>query len=136
VSEGNHGLVQQASDLAATQLGLERSWLNEAVTQFTSLDGKRDKLELSGFYPETGTPGLRVLVAKPEYLLAMKLAALERATATDRDFEDAKRLAIELDVATKEALVSVYDAYFPARQLPARALARLPELEDAIKQGM
>src|SRR5271170_7423361 len=36
VSDGNHGLVQQAGDQAATVLGLERSWLSEAVSQYTS----------------------------------------------------------------------------------------------------
>jgi hypothetical protein len=135
VSAQNHGLVRSASDLAAAQLGLERSWLNEAVTQFTSKEGRRDKLELSGFYPEAGAPGLRVLVAKPVYILAMKLSALERVTATDRDFEDAKKLAIEIGITTVDGLMSIYDAYFPNHPLPARAVKRLPELEDATKLG-
>lgn len=135
VSTGNHGLVEEAAKVAAAQLGLLRSWLSEAVAQYTSSEAGAQGLRLSGFYPEDGVPGLRVLVATPQYLLAMKLIALERATATDRDFEDAKMLAREVGVTTVEELQEIYRSYFPGRSLPDRAASRLEELENAIRRS-
>jgi hypothetical protein len=130
VSDGNHGHVRQAADQAAIILGLERSWLSEAVSQYTSTGASSSNLAFSGLHPETGRPGLRVIVAKPEYLLAMKLAALQKQTAEDRDFEDARRLATELGV------MSVDDLERPTTHcLPERAKLRLPELESAIRTG-
>jgi len=66
VSDGNHGLVRQAADQAAIVLGLERSWLSEAVSHYTSTGASSSNLAVSGLYPETGRPGLRVVVARPE----------------------------------------------------------------------
>ena len=136
ISDGNHGLVRQAADQAAAVLGMERSWLSEAVSHYTSVNANASSLAFSGLYPETGRPGLRVVVAKPEYLLAMKLAALQRQTAGDRDFEDAKRLALELGVASVDDLERAYYAFFPSESLPERAKLRLPELESAIRIGL
>src|ERR1700733_13014427 len=83
ISDGNHGLVRQAADRAAAVLGMDRSWLSEAVSHYTSVGANASGLVFSGLYPESGRPGLRVVVAKPEYLLAMKLAALQRQEAGD-----------------------------------------------------
>jgi len=135
VSDGNHGLVRQAADQAAIILGLERSWLSEAVSHYTSAGANASGLTFSGLYPETGRPGLRVVVAKPEYLLAMKLAALQRQTAEDRDFDDARRLATELGATSVDDLERAYHAFFPKEILPERAKLRLAELESAIRTG-
>ncbi len=43
VSDGDHGLVRRAADQAAAELGLERSWLSEAVARYTSPEG--DKID-------------------------------------------------------------------------------------------
>ena len=132
VSAGNHGLVREAADRAARDLGLERSWLSEAVAQYTSRAGDASSLVFAGLYPATGTPGLRVLVAKPEYLLAMKLGALAREAIDDRDFDDARQLACGIGVTTVDQLEKAFLAYFPGEQLPARARLRLPDLARAI----
>jgi hypothetical protein len=78
---------------------------------------------------------LRVAVAKPEYLQAMKLTALQRQTADDRDFEDATQLASELGMTSVGDLERAYHAFFPRESLPERAKQRLPELERAIQKG-
>ena len=78
---------------------------------------------------------MRVVVAKPEYLLAMKLAALQRQTAEDRDFDDARRLATELGATSVDDLERAYHAFFPNESLPERAKLRLAELESAIRTG-
>ena len=45
-----------------------------------------------GAYPRGETPGLRVFLAKPEYICAMKLKALQRESVGEKDFEAAARL--------------------------------------------
>ena len=133
ISDGNHGAVMDASAEAARQLNLERSWLSEAVAQYT---GKPDGVPflLIGLYPEHA-PGLRVVAASPAYLLAMKLAALQRATADDRDFLDATRLAQEIGISSIAELEDFYSRFFPNDPLSDRARMRLPELESAIRMG-
>ncbi len=62
---------------------------------------KRQVIEsLVGTYPSPERVGLRVVAAKPSYMLAMKLSALERSTADDRDFADAVQLGIACGVNT------------------------------------
>jgi len=134
VSAGNHGLVREAADFAARELGLERSWLSEAVAQYTSRAGSASGLAFSGIYPENGTPGLRVVVAKPDYLLAMKLAALAREAADDRDFDDARKLASGIGATSVDQLEKAFLAYFPGEELPERARLRLPALAEAIRK--
>ena len=59
---------------------------------------KRQVIELVGTYPSPERSGLRVVAAKPSYMLAMKLSALERSTADDRDFADGVQLGIACGV--------------------------------------
>jgi hypothetical protein len=76
---------------------------------------------------------LRVLLAKPEYLGAMKLKALQRDSVDDRDFEDAVNLALEIGIDTVDHLTRLFTAFFPAEALHPRAAARLPELAEEIR---
>lgn len=132
VSDGNHGIVRQAADFAAQTLGLERSWLSEAVAQYASASAKTGDLTFVGLYPEAGVPGLRVSAARPEYLLAMKVSALQRATAQDRDFSDLVRLAGAIGAETQEQIEAVYRDFFPDQALSPRSRLRLPEVVRAI----
>ena len=66
-------------------------------------------------------------------ILAMKLDALERATADDRDFEDAVNLSVACGVRTVDGLREVFRGFFPDRELPAAAELRLRELAQAIQ---
>jgi hypothetical protein len=63
----------------------------------------------------------------------MKLAALERFTADDRDYQDAINLGAECQVTTVEGLRDVFRKYFAEEQLPRSAELRLRDLADAIK---
>jgi hypothetical protein len=85
-----------------------------------------------GVYPSPERVGLRVVAAKPTYILAMKLNALERSTADDRDFEDAVNLGVACGVTTAGALRAVFRKFFPDQELPAAADLRLNELARAI----
>ena len=123
---GNHGLVIEAVREAAKQLGFSSSWLNESVAMYA-----RQGDEMT--YPSPERFGLRVVAAKPAYILAMKLSAMERATADDRDFQDAIRLGIECGVSTVDGLRDVFRTFFAVVELPFAAELRLSELAQAIQ---
>jgi hypothetical protein len=118
---------------AAKQLHLPRSWLNESVTIYARRgEGDADRI-LVGLYPSPERFGLRVTAAKPEYILAMKLKALDRVTADDRDFQDAVGLGIECGVATIDQMHDVYRKFFGSEELPTTAQLRLSGLIEAIR---
>ena len=85
---------------------------------------------------EAATPerfGLRVLADKPAYILAMKLKALERTTADDRDYRDAVKLGIASGATTADGLRDVFRKFFPDEALPLVAELRLGDLAQAIQ---
>jgi hypothetical protein len=132
-SEGNHGILIDAVHEAADRLRLPRSWLNESVAAYARRgESDADRIEV-GLYPSPERFGLRVTAAKPEYILAMKLKALERVTADDRDFQDAVGLVIECGITTIDQMLNVYRRFFGNEELPVTAQLRLSELIEAIR---
>ena len=132
IGEGQHGVVLRAAEETARQLDLPRSWLNESVAMYTRrLEEDGDRIFI-GVYPSPERVGLRVVAAKPGYLLAMKLKALERSTANDRDFADAVNLGIACDVRTVDGLRAVFEKFFAGEPLAPAAELRLNELARAI----
>ena len=134
-SDGNHGLVRAAADFAARSLGLERSWLSEAVAQYAKAGETAADFRFIGLYPKSGNPALRVSAARPEYLLAMKVAALRRTARGDRDFHDILALARDLGISAAEELERIHLSYFPGESLPPRIGQRLKELDQLLRSG-
>jgi hypothetical protein len=132
IIEGDHGLVARAAEEAARQLDLPRSWLNESVAMYTRRQEADSDRVFVGVYPSSERVGLRVVAAKPTYLLAMKLNALERFTADDRDFRDAVSLGVACGVTTGDGLRDIFRTFFPSQELPSKAELRLSELARAI----
>jgi len=133
VSTGNHGLVVEAMHYAANRLGLHSSWLNESVAMYARRGEENADRVFVGTYPSAERFGLRVMAAKPSYILAMKLAALERFTVEDRDYQDAINLGAECRVTTTEGLRAIFRKYFGDEPLPRSAELRLRDLANAIK---
>ena len=132
-SEPNHGIIIDAVHEAAKQLNLPRSWLNENVAAYTRR-GETDAYRIAvGLYPSPERFELRVTAAKPEYLLAMKLKALERVTADDRDFQDAARIGAEWGIASVDQMLNVFQRFFGDEALSVTARLRLSELIEAIQ---
>jgi hypothetical protein len=63
----------------------------------------------------------------------MKLKALERVTADDRDYEDAIKLGVECGVSTAAGLRDVFSEFFADEELPFATELRLRELSQAIQ---
>ena len=92
---------------------------------FTPLAENDTLFQLAGHYPDHGTPGLRVLLARPHYLLAMKLQALRSFDRGDRDLTDARALAQHLGIPDDQALLDLYVAVH-AEEPPIEARMRFP----------
>ena len=104
----DEALLTPSVTAVAEKLGLAPDWLNDAVGMFTPLDEPDDLFLLCGTYPAGDHPGLRVLLAKPQYLLAMKLLALSSLDRGDKDLGDARVLASALCITDPEELNSLY----------------------------
>ncbi len=70
---------------------------------------------------------LRVMIAQPEYLLAMKCLAL-RIGAEFHDEDDIRYLLRHLGVATYDKALELLARYYPLERFPQKTLCALGEL--------
>jgi hypothetical protein len=132
-TEERESAVKDAAAFAALRLGLADDWLNNYVGAFTAERESEAFFSAYGTYPRGETPGLRVVLAKPEYICAMKLRALQRENVGDKDFDDAVGLAAELGIESADELLHLFASYFPGESLDPSAAARLPEIAEEVR---
>jgi hypothetical protein len=99
--------------------GLSADWLNDGVKAFMSTQ--------ADFAPFLELDHLRVMVAQPTYLLAMKCLAM-RIGAEFHDEEDVRYLLRHLDIRTYERALAVIGNYYPIDRFPQKTLYALAEL--------
>ena len=113
------GEIRAAAARIALRAGLAADWLNDAVKGYLSKQGNfRAWLELSN---------LRVMIAQPEYLLAMKCLAF-RIGAEFHDEGDIRYLLRHLDVQTYDQALELITRYYPLDRFPQKTLYALGEL--------
>jgi hypothetical protein len=111
--------VRQAAARVASAHDVPEDWLNDAAKGFLSDKGDyRPYLEL---------PNLRVLVAQPEYLLAMKCLAF-RLGAEFQDESDVRFLLRYLNIDRYDTAVEVITRYYPRERFPQKAFYALEEI--------
>lgn len=113
------GLVREAAARVAAQAGVPDTWLNDAVKGYLSPRG--------AFDPFLELPHLKVFIAQPQYLLAMKCAAM-RLGAEFHDLDDVRYLLRYLNITTVEEALAIVTRYFDEAQLPAKTRLALEEL--------
>ncbi len=112
-------LIREAAVRLAARADVRETWLNDAVKGFLGPRGDFDNyLELSH---------LRVFVAQPAYLLAMKCAAM-RLGEEFHDLDDVRYLLRFLNVTTVAEAMRLVTSYFDESQLPAKTRFALEEL--------
>ncbi|TVR57734.1 MAG: hypothetical protein EA421_00455 [Gemmatimonadales bacterium] len=111
--------VREAAVRVAAQAGLPDTWLNDAVKGFLSPRGDYD--------PYLDLPNLRVFVARPEYLLAMKCASM-RLGEEFHDLDDVRYLLRYLNVTSADEALGIVARYFEADQLLPKTRLALEEL--------
>ena len=133
VREGTReGVVKDAAAYAGLRLGLRDDWLSNAVGAFTPEVETPEFFSLLRTYPDDHVTGLRVFLARPEYLLAMKLKALQRSDVGGRARGDVIRLAHATGKNSAEDLVAVFTAFFPNESLHPLAAMQLPGIAQAL----
>ena len=110
-------VAQTAAQRVARTEGRSEDWLNEAVRGF--FDGDlRAHLAL---------PNLRVLTARPEYLLTMKCLTV-RGDGGFHDREDVRFLLRYLNIERYDVAVETISRYYPPDRIPQQALHALEEM--------
>ena len=112
-------LIREAAARVAARANVPSTWLNDAVKGFLSPRGT--------FVPYLERPHLRVYVAEPHYLLAMKCAAM-RLGEEFHDLDDVRYLLRHLDISTVEEALAIVRHYFDEDELHAKTRLALEEL--------
>jgi hypothetical protein len=112
-------VVYEAATVVADQLKLPGGWLNDAVKGFL-------ESEDPAAAPVLDLPGLRVLVASPETLLALKVLAHR----VGEDEEDVRLLASRLGLQSADQVLAVAERTY-GDQLDPAARFFVEELFDA-----
>lgn len=111
--------VREAAARAAIRGRVKADWLNDAVKGFMSSRGD--------FVPFLELDHLRIMMARPEYLLAMKCLAM-RLGAEFHDEDDVRYLLRLLEVHTYAKAVTIITKYYPLEHFPQKTLYALAEL--------
>lgn len=111
--------VRAAAARVALRAHVAPDWLNDAVKGFMSAQGD--------FAPFLELDHLRIMVAQPEYLLAMKALAM-RIGAEFHDEEDVRYLLRHLEVRSYDEAVAILTRYYPLERFPRKTLYALEEL--------
>lgn len=111
--------IREAAARVAARAGVPNTWLNDAVKGF--LDERAD------FDPFLELPHLRVFIARPEYLLAMKCASM-RLGEEFRDLDDVRYLLRYLNLETADEALEVVTRYVDEPRLLPKTRLALEEL--------
>ncbi len=111
--------LRRAAARVALRADVREDWLNDGVKGFLSARGEFD--------PFLDLPHLAVFVAQPEYLLALKCAAM-RIGEGFRDEEDVRFLLRALNVERYEDAVEIMLRYFDRERIPQKTWYALEEI--------
>jgi hypothetical protein len=111
--------VREAARRVAARADVPESWLNDSVKAYLSPRGEYVAfLELDH---------LRVFVAEPHYLLAMKCVAM-RLGAEFHDLDDVRYLLRHLDITSVDDALAVVHRYFDDERILPKTRLALEEL--------
>jgi hypothetical protein len=130
VSPRTEGLVSVAEKTGAKH-GLPAGWFNDAVKQFASTS---PELLLVGDFPPNGEGGLRVLMASPRYLLAMKVLEM-RSSAESHDVLDIWNLIDACGLKDAAEAEEWVGKFFPGDELTPRRRAILRDIFENKRDG-
>jgi hypothetical protein len=111
--------VREAAARVAARANVASDWLNDAVKGFLGDRGQ--------FVPYFERPHLRVYVAEPHYLLAMKCAAM-RLGEEFHDLEDVRYLLRHLNVSSLDHALEIVGRFFDPDRLHPKTRLALEEL--------
>jgi hypothetical protein len=122
-------LRRAVADLAEEK-GWPANWLNDGVKGWLSeRDTDPEAKRLFKTYPSEDEPGVRLFVASPAYLFAMKCLAM-RVSGVDetQDRSDIESLARVLGIATAEQALQALSHYYPGSQVSPKTQYGIEEI--------
>src|SRR5579871_1595863 len=130
VFEADRTFVRRAAEMVAAEFGWQADWINDSVKGFLSrADAAPGAKALFKTYPTPGPQGLRVMVASPAYLFAMKCLAMRIGDATGRgDIDDVRRLGASLGITSAGEAIALIARFYPADMLPPKTRFGLEEM--------
>lgn len=130
VFESDRVFVRRSADIVASEFGWNADWINDGVKGFLSAkDAEQNAKVLFRSYPSEATPGLRVFVATPSYLFAMKCLAMRvGGVETSQDIEDIRNLGGMLGIENAKQAIALVSRYYPADRLPPKTRFGLEEI--------
>lgn len=111
--------VREAAVRVAARAGVPDTWLNDAVKGWLSTRGTSN--------PFLERSHLKVFVADPAYLLAMKCIAM-RLGEEFHDLDDVRYLLRYLNITSAGEALGIVTRYFEPGQVPRKARFALQEL--------
>ncbi len=129
VFERDRAFIRRATEDVASEFGWRSDWLNDSVKGFLSrVDAQPGVKTLFRTFP-AGDVGLRVLVASPGYLFAMKCLAMRAGGVSELgDIDDVRQLADVLGLRTAYEAITLVARYYPADALPPKTRFGLEEM--------
>ena len=111
--------VREAARRVGREKGVGEAWLNDAVKGFLSEGGTFD--------PFLDMANLKVFVARPEYMLAMKCLAM-RLGPEFSDEDDVRYLLRNLGIESTVRALEIVTRYYPMERFPGKTLCALEEI--------
>jgi hypothetical protein len=130
VFERDKNFVKKLAADLAEERGWDENWLNDGVKGWLSArDADPEVKALFKTYPSEERQGLRVFVAKPEYLFAMKCLAMRiGGIEASSDVEDIKLLAREIGVTNSADALALVQKFYPRNMLQPKTRLGLEEI--------
>jgi hypothetical protein len=135
VFEMDKAFVRKLAADMAVEFGWEQTWLNDGVKGWLSaLDADPRSKTLFKTYPSEQEPGLRVFVAKPEYLFAMKCRAMRvGGVDSSSDLDDIKLLAQRIGITNSEQALALVEKYYPHDIIEPKTRFGLEEIFSSLE---
>jgi hypothetical protein len=130
VAATDQGFLDTAAQTITARRGWPRDWLNDGVRTYLSpaVEGFAQHTVFRT-YPSEQTPGLRLFVPTPEYMLAMKLMALRIEPGSDRnDLEDILNLMQVTGLKEKSDIVEFAARFYPEARTTGRLVLSVDHL--------
>jgi hypothetical protein len=137
VFQADSAWIRQIAATIGKEFGWPADWLNDAVKGFLSpRDQQREARHFYKSYPSERNPGLRVFVASPHYLFAMKCLAMRIGGVDEtQDRSDIEALARHIGVKDADAAIKVVCDYYPSSRISAKTQLGIEEIFGGPSSG-
>jgi hypothetical protein len=122
--------LREAVAALAEEKGWPPDWLNDGVKGWLShRDADPEAKQLFKTYPSEDEPGLRVFLASPHYLFAVKCLAI-RIGGVDgsQDRSDIETLARHIGIVTVEQALDIVSQYYPLLRISPKTHFGIQEI--------